>query len=158
MNLEKKYMELAIEKAYEGIRNGQAPFGACIVKADQIIAIEHNIVWREKDPTAHAEVVAIGQACKKLDTILLEGAVIYSTTEPCPMCFAACHWARISCIVYGASIQDAAAAGFNELMISNNKLKQETSSPISITAGFMDDTCRQLFKNWKNFAGGCNAY
>src|SRR5687768_18131568 len=103
---EERYMRMAIDKCREGIASGQSPFGACIVKDGQVIALEHNVVWETTDITAHAEVTAIRAACRNIDDIDLTGSVIYSTTEPCPMCFSASHWARIGTIVYGASIAD----------------------------------------------------
>ena len=112
-------MELAIAKTREGIRHGQTPFGACIVKKGRVIACSHNEVWKNTDITAHAEVAAIRVACRKLGTIDLSGCTIYSTCEPCPMCFSAIHWAGIGKIVYGAGIADAAECGFGELEISN---------------------------------------
>src|SRR5688572_21940368 len=102
-----QYMRIAIEKAREGIAADQSPFGACIVREGQILACEHNVVWRTTDSTAHAEVNAIRVACQAVGGVKLAGATIYSTTEPCPMCFAAIHWAGIDRIVFGASIADA---------------------------------------------------
>ncbi|MDD2703568.1 MAG: nucleoside deaminase, partial [Candidatus Omnitrophica bacterium] len=104
-------MRLAINKAVQGIRKGQTPFGACIVKGNRVISLAHNSVWRDTDITAHAEINAVRKACKKLKTIDLSGCVIYSTCEPCPMCFAACHWAGISAIIFGARIADARRSG-----------------------------------------------
>ena len=142
------FMIAAMDKAREGIRSGQTPFGACIVKGAEIIACEHNRVWETTDITAHAEVTAIREACRKLGTVDLSGCTIYSTTEPCPMCFSAIHWARIGKIVFGTSIQDAADAGFNELAISNQELKKNGCSHIQITAGFMRDENLELFREF----------
>jgi tRNA(Arg) A34 adenosine deaminase TadA len=146
------FMRLAIEKARDGMRLGQTPFGATIVRAGEVIATAHNIVWATTDPTAHAEVTAIREACTSLNAIDLTGCTIYSTCEPCPMCFAACHWARISRIVYGAAIADAKAAGFNELTVSNDQLKQFGKSPIQITGGFMRNEALELFEAFKVFS------
>ncbi|HET6510697.1 MAG TPA: nucleoside deaminase [Candidatus Kapabacteria bacterium] len=145
---EERYMRMAIEKCRKGIARGQSPFGACIVKDGQAIALEHNVVWETTDITAHAEVTAIRAACKNIDDIDLTGAVIYSTTEPCPMCFSASHWARIGTIVYGASIADAAKAGFNELEVSNEDLKRIGGTGVEIVPGFMRDECVKLFEEW----------
>ncbi|MDB5288853.1 MAG: tRNA-specific adenosine deaminase [Phycisphaerales bacterium] len=143
---DEKYMRMAIEKAKEGLRLGQTPFAATIVKGDQVIACEHNVVWLTTDVTAHAEVTAIRRACGKLSTVDLSGCVIYSTTEPCPMCFTACHWARLDRIVYGADIADAKAAGFSELTVSNAQLKREGGSPIEIVPGFLREEAVELFR------------
>ncbi len=145
---DEKFMRLAMEKAREGIRNGQTPFGACIVKNQEVIACVHNVVWHTTDITAHAEVHAIREACKKLGTIDLSGATIYSTCEPCPMCFSACHWARISRIVFGARIEDAQHAGFNELSISNQIMKKFGNSPVEIVADFLRQENQALFEEW----------
>ena len=143
-------MQKAIDIATQGIEAGQSPFGAVIVKDNEIIAFEHNRVWDNSDPTAHAEVQAIRAACKKLGSIDLEGATIYTTTEPCPMCFAAIHWAKISTIVFGAYIKDAQQAGFSELTISNEEMKTQGKSNVEIIAGFMNKQCADLFTTWKN--------
>jgi len=148
-----KYMRLAIEKAKVGIASGQAPFGACIVKDDEVVSCEHNIVWRTTDSTAHAEVTAIRVACKALQTIDLQGCVLYSTCEPCPMCFSAAHWAKISTIVYGACINDAKVAGFTELEISNETMKSLGNCPMKVEKDFLCDEAVELFSLWKQRMG-----
>ena len=142
------FMRLAIEKAREGLQKGQTPFGACIVKNDEVVSCNHNTVWDTTDITAHAEVTAIRAACKNLNSIDLSGTVIYSTCEPCPMCFSAIHWAGIDKIVYGAVIADAGNAGFNELTLSNQKIKELTDSKIELEAGFLRTECQALFNEW----------
>lgn len=146
--LDHKFMSLAYEKAIEGLTNGQTPFGACIVKDGAVVACAHNVVWRTTDITAHAEVNAIRLACKALDTIELRGCVLYSTCEPCPMCFSAIHWAKIDRLVFGARIEDARHAGFSELGISNEQMKQLGGSPVVLDPEF--DRVRQagLFEMW----------
>lgn len=141
-------MQKAIDEAKQGITQGQTPFGACIVKNNQIISCDHNVVWRNNDITAHAEIHAIRNACQTLKTIDLSKCILYSTCEPCPMCFAACHWAKISTIIYGTSIEDAKNAGFNELSISNQKMKKEGNSPIEIIPDFMKEENLELFNLW----------
>ena len=148
-----KFMRLAIKKAKEGIKKGQTPFGACIVKKDKVVACSHNIVWKSSDITAHAEVNAIRSACKKLKSIDLSGCTIYSTCEPCPMCFSACHWARISRIVFGARIKDARDFGFHELSISNLKMKQLGVSKIKVDAGLLVEENQELFRFWQKQPG-----
>lgn len=144
-------MRIAIDKTREGIGAGQSPFGACIVSRDgKVIACDHNVVWATTDITAHGEVNTIRGACKALGKIDLSGATIYSTTEPCPMCFSAIHWAKIGRIVYGASIADAQAAGFNELTIANTVMKEEGKSPVQIDGGCLREECAALFAEWKN--------
>ncbi len=143
------FMEFAINKAKEGIEKGQTPFGACIVKGGNIISCEHNNVWNNMDITAHAEINAIRKACEKLGTIDLCGCTIYSTCEPCPMCFSACHWAKISTVVYGASIKDAKEAGFNELCISTQRIKDLGDSQVKIIKNSQEEDCLELFSLWK---------
>ncbi|MDP9172297.1 MAG: nucleoside deaminase [Planctomycetota bacterium] len=139
------FMRLAIEKARDGLLLGQMPFGAVIVRNGEVVVCEHNVVWSTTDITAHAEVTAIRKACGLLNTIDLTGCTIYSTTEPCPMCFSACHWARLDRIVYGAAIDDARAAGFSELPISNLDMKRLGNSKIEIVPHFLRDEAAQLF-------------
>ena len=109
--LKKNFMSLAIAKARDGIAAGQSPFGAIIVRGHDVVAVTHNTVWLDTDPTAHAEVNCIRSAAKALKLIDLSGCEMYSTCEPCPMCLAAIHWSKIDRVVYGATIADAAAAG-----------------------------------------------
>ncbi len=145
-------MRLAIEKAREGVKKGQAPFGACIVKENKIIACAHNIVWKSCDITGHAEIHAIRIACKSLKNIDLSGCTIYSTCEPCPMCFSASCWAKISRIVFGAQIKDAKSYGFNELRVSNLKLAKLGKNAIHITSGVLRKENLALFEYWKKLA------
>src|SRR5262245_59574014 len=111
-------MRLAIEKCREGLAKGQSPFGCAIALGDEVISCSHNTVVLTTAITAHAEVNAIREACKHVGNILLEGAVVATTCEPCPMCVSALHWARVDTVYYGATIADADTAGFNELQLS----------------------------------------
>ncbi len=149
---DEKFMRLAIEKARQGVGKGQTPFGACIVKGNKVVSCSHNLVWKNIDITAHAEITAIRQACKRLKTIDLSGCVIYSTCEPCPMCFSACHWARISRIVFGCAIKDAKKYGFNELRVSSLKLKQLAKNKIKLTPAVLIKENIELFEFWKKQA------
>ena len=143
-------MKLAIDKAKEGIKFGQSPFGACIVRRGKVISLNHNTVWKDADIAAHAEINAIRKACKKLNTIDLSNCVIYSTCEPCPMCFSAIHWAKISKIVYGSKINDAKKTGFSELQISNKLMKKLGKSKVKIiVAGVLFEESAELFRIWK---------
>jgi len=141
-------MQCAIDKAREGILQGQSPFGACIVLDGKIVACCHNQVWQHNDITAHAEVLALREACKALGTIDLTGALLYSTCEPCPMCFSAIHWAKVSKIFYGASISDAQALGFNELTVSNVQMKDLGGSPVEIVPKWRREDCLRLFQEF----------
>lgn len=148
MSNHEHFMQLALDKAKEGIDKRQSPFGACIVKEGKVISCEHNIVWKSTDITAHAEIHAIRDANLKLNSIDLSGCVIYSTCEPCPMCFTAIHWARIEKIYYGARIEDAKRYGFNELTVSNELLKNHGNSKVEFEGDFMRKKCVELFEYW----------
>jgi guanine deaminase len=127
---EKIYMDRAFALAFEGVRNGNGgPFGAVIVRDGEIIGRGFNHVISDNDPTAHAEVTAIRDACKRLETFSLEGATIYTTCEPCPMCLSAIYWARISTIFYTSTRLDAENAGFRDnLLYREINLKPEERS------------------------------
>ena len=152
-----EYMRLAIRKAQEGIAAGQSPFGAVLVKDGEVIAATHNSVWRDSDPTAHAEVNCIRRAASALKTIFLHGCTMYSTTEPCPMCLSATHWAKVERVVYGASIADAAAAGFCELYVDAKMLVEMGKSPLRVESGLLSAECAALFAQWQA-AGLSQAY
>ena len=109
---EKKFMEEAIRLAEENVKNGTGgPFGAVIVKDGEVIAACGNSVTPSNDPTAHAEVNAIREACRKLNTYQLEGCEVYASCEPCPMCLGAIYWARPAKVYYASTKEDAAQAG-----------------------------------------------
>lgn len=124
------------------------PFGACLVRGEEVLAVAHNTVLKENNPTCHAEINAIRRASRRLGTYDLSGCVVYSTTEPCPMCFAAIHWARLGHLVYGTSITDVAALGFNELSISNEQMKALGQSQVALYPHFLEPECRELLQQW----------
>jgi tRNA(Arg) A34 adenosine deaminase TadA len=116
--MEEKFMQRAIELAIENVRSGRGgPFGAVIVKDGAVIAEGTNCVTSSNDPTAHAEVVAIREACRKLGSFQLDGCELYTSCEPCPMCLGAIYWARPARVFYGASAGDASAAQFDDAFI-----------------------------------------
>jgi guanine deaminase len=143
------YMRLAISKAREGVAKGQTPFGALIVLEGKILACTHNQVWQRTDITAHAEILALRSANRKLKGLHLEGATLYSTCEPCPMCLSASHWARIGTVVYGASIADAARYGFNELKISNRRMAGMGKMKMKLHPGILKAECLEVFRLWR---------
>ena len=111
----KKYMSRALELARKGSQAGAGgPFAGVIVKDGQIVGEAYNHVIADTDPTAHGEVMAIRDACKKANTISLAGCDLYTTGEPCPMCLSAAYWAGISRIFFGFSVQDTTAIGFQD--------------------------------------------
>lgn len=145
---DREFMRAAIAFAKEGVKKGQSPFGAVIVKDGTIVAAAHNQVMMMTDITAHAEVQAIRAACQSLGGVHLPGCTIYSTCEPCPMCFAAIHWAQIDRIVYGATIADADGAGFNELSISNLQMKEIGGSDVHVDAGCLSEENKEMFREY----------
>ena len=114
---QKDFMRKAIGLSIENVKNGGGPFGAVIVKDGEIIATGTNRVTANNDPTDHAEVSAIREACRKLGTFDLSGCEIYTSCEPCPMCLGAIYWARLDKIYYGNNKADAAAIGFDDSFI-----------------------------------------
>jgi tRNA(Arg) A34 adenosine deaminase TadA len=106
-----------VEEAYKGVDTGHGgPFGAVVVRNNEVIVSCHNMVLHNTDPTAHAEVTAIREACKKLNQIELSDCEIYASCEPCPMCFGAIHLSRIKRLVYGAKAEAAIAIGFDDFI------------------------------------------
>jgi guanine deaminase len=144
-----RFMELALEEAYRGLaRNDGGPFGAVIVSGGEVVGRGHNEVLKTSDPSRHAEMCAISRATRKLRSHHLLKAEIYSTTEPCVMCFAAIHWARIRRIHFGTSIRDVRALGFNELVISNRRLSRLGASRVRLVEGVLRAECRELLEFW----------
>ncbi len=115
-----KYFDKALELAKLGVKNLEGgPFGAVIVKDNKIIGYGNNKVLKEKDPTAHAEIIAIRDACQRLNTFDLTDCIIYSTSEPCPMCLSAIIWANIKEIYFATNRKKVAEIGFRDDMIYN---------------------------------------
>jgi tRNA(Arg) A34 adenosine deaminase TadA len=112
-------------------------------------------VWRDTDPTAHAEVGAIRRAAAVLGQIDLGGCVMYTTCEPCPMCLSAIHWSKIDAVFYGATIADAQAAGFHELCVPAKVLAELGGSPLRVEGALLREECADLFARWK--AAGLSA-
>jgi tRNA(Arg) A34 adenosine deaminase TadA len=142
-------MQLAIEKCRQGLAAGQSPFGCAIARDGRLLSCSHNTVVLSTDITAHAEVNAIREACRNTGNILLEGAIVATTCEPCPMCMAALHWARVDTVYYGATIADAEAAGFNELQVPAQELLRLGRSQLRLIPGLLPNECKQLFAEWK---------
>jgi tRNA(Arg) A34 adenosine deaminase TadA len=118
MTREEKFMQEAIELSLKGIEHNEGgPFGCVIVKDDRIVGRGNNRVTSQNDPTAHAEVVAIREACKNLETFQLDDCEIYTSCEPCPMCLGAIYWARPKVVYYANTRNDAADIGFDDSFI-----------------------------------------
>ena len=142
-------MRLAIDKCREGIAAGQSPFGCAISQGDRLLAVSHNTVLKTMDITAHAEINALRKACCAASNIFLESALVATTCEPCPMCMAALHWARVARVVYGATIQEADQAGFNELQVPASEIIRLGRSDVELVPGVFQQECRDLFQLWR---------
>ena len=117
-NTEAHYLREAIRLARENVEVGAGgPFGAVVVRDGRIVATGTNLVTTTDDPTAHAEIVAIRNACRELGSFQLEGCEVYCSCEPCPMCLGAIYWARPARVVFASSAHDAADAGFDDSFI-----------------------------------------
>lgn len=142
-------MRLALVEARKNLKTlAGGPFGACIVKGNKVVAVARNTVLSCQDPTNHAEINAIRIASRKFKDYCLSGCVIYSTTEPCPMCLSAIHWAKIDSIYFGTAIADVKKLGFNELSISCEKMKFLGKSRIKIVPGILAGECFELLEDW----------
>jgi guanine deaminase len=150
-------MALAIAKARDGIAAGQSSIGEIIVHEGTVVAPTHNTVWRDTDPSAHAEVNCIRAAASALKLIDLSGCKMYSTSEPCPICLSAIHWSRLVRVVFGASIADAALAGFNELQVDAKILAAIGKSALKVEGGLLHEECALLIDLWKK-TGLCGSY
>jgi len=143
-------MQEAIKKAEENVISGKGgPFGAVVVRDGEIIAAVGNRVTSTNDPTAHAEVVAIREACKTLDTFDLTGCEIYASCEPCPMCMGAIMWARIDKLYYASDRNDASRAGFDdELFYTELALphQQRILKPTQL----LQKEANAVFEKWVN--------
>ena len=142
-----KFMEMAINLSIENIDSGGGPFGAVIVKDGEIIATGANRVVPNSDPTAHAEVMAIRNACAKLGTFQLTGCTVYSSCEPCPMCLSALYWAGVERICYAITKRDAAAISFDDSYIYD-QLRLDYDRRTIHCEQFMRDEALEAFRKW----------
>jgi len=146
---EKKFMNEAIKVGLEGMRKKMGgPFGCVIVKDDKVIGKGCNSVLAFNDPTAHAEIIAIRDACKNLQSFQLEDCEVYTTCEPCPMCMGALYWARPKKVYYASSRTDAANIGFDDSYIY-----EQIALPIDqreiVTECLQCDEAKEMFEEWK---------
>jgi len=143
------FMHEAVLLSEKGAENNDGgPFGCVIVKNDKIIGRGNNKVTSTNDPTAHAEIIAIREACKKLETFQLEGCEIYTSCEPCPMCLGAIYWARPKIIYYANTRKDASEIGFDDSLIYdeiNTDLEMRKIPILNIGR----DEAGKIFKKWK---------
>ncbi len=142
-----KFMKIAFEEAKEGIEKGDGgPFGAVIVKSGKVVASGHNMVVGSNDPTAHAEIVAIRRASDRLGSFHLKGCTLYVTAEPCPMCFAAIHWAHIEKVVYCNTKEQSASIGFDDSLIY--EILEGKRRDMVEFLHTPHEQCEELFKKW----------
>ena len=141
------FMKRAIELSIQNIKNNGGPFGCIIVKENKIIAEGVNRVTFNNDPTAHAEIIAIRNACKKLNTFNLEKCELYTSCEPCPMCLSAIYWSHIDKIYYGNSRLDASKIGFDDDFIYNELNKDLSSRKIQMKQ-ISQKEAKKAFLDW----------
>ena len=148
MKDESKFMLRAIELSIESAKTKGGPFGCVIVKDNKIIAEGFNQVTSNNDPTAHAEIVAIRNACKNLNDFFLKGCDLYSTCEPCPMCLSAIYWSHIDKIYYGNTRLEAANIGFDDNHIYE-ELNKELSTRLIPMEQINKNDAIKAFEKWE---------
>ncbi|MES2647316.1 MAG: nucleoside deaminase [Bacteroidota bacterium] len=147
---EKHFMYLAIEASKAGMLAGDGgPFGCVIVKGDEVVGTGHNMVLCNNDPTAHAEVVAIRDACSRLQTFQLDDCEVYCSCEPCPMCFGAIYWARPATVYYANTKADAASIGFDDKFIYDQLSMPLENRKIPLIAIPMPEALK-IFHQWRD--------
>jgi tRNA(Arg) A34 adenosine deaminase TadA len=142
------FLQEAIALAEASVRLGGGPFGAVVVRAGEIIGRGHNRVTLDLDPSAHAEVQAIRDACQHSGDFSLKGCTLYVSCEPCTMCLAAAYWARVDRIIYAASASDAAEAGFDDVHIREELCRPNTERKLVMKQA-MREQALPVFELWK---------
>ena len=143
------FMKKAIELSINNIENKGGPFGCVIVKDNQIIAEGHNQVTANNDPTAHAEIVAIRNACKELNNFFLKGCDLYTSCEPCPMCLSAIYWSHVDNIYYANTRMDAKDIDFDDSLIYSEIIKEIDQRKIKMKQMNRNEAL-EAFKIWQN--------
>ncbi|MCA9073512.1 MAG: nucleoside deaminase [Planctomycetaceae bacterium] len=142
------WMREAIRLSQESVDTGGGPFGAVIVQGDQIVGRGQNRVTTANDPTAHAEIVAIRQACESLGTFTLAGCEIFTSCEPCPMCLGAILWARLDCVWYANTREDAANIGFDDSTFYDEMTRPLNNRQLPMSP-LLRDEAQSAFKTWQ---------
>ena len=145
--MKNKFMQRAIELSIESINSGGGPFGSVIVKDEKIISEGMNRVTVDNDPTSHGEIVAIRNACKKLNTFNLSDCSLYSSCEPCPMCMSAIYWSRIGKVYYANTRDDAKKINFDDSLIYSEISKKNEDRKIPIKQMLRDEALK-AFELW----------
>jgi len=146
--MKNEFMKRAIELSIKSVNTGGGPFGCVIVKGGKIVAEGSNKVTSTNDPTAHGEIVAIRDACKKLNDFNLQGSELYSTCEPCPMCLSAIYWARINKIYYANTREDARKIDFDDSLIYSEFKKNINERKIPMIQ-MMRNEALEAFQLWE---------
>ena len=144
---DRRFMQMAIDLSVENVANGGGPFGAVIVRNGEVLSTGTNRVTANNDPTAHAEVVAIRNACRELQTFDLGGCTVYTSCEPCPMCLSALYWAGIERICYANTKRDAAAIDFDDSFIYD-QLRLDYDRRSIHCEHFMRNEAMAAFRKW----------
>jgi guanine deaminase len=151
--MDSSFMARAIQLSIENVRSGRGgPFGAVVVRENKIIAEGSNNVTTSNDPTAHAEVLALRNACQTLGTFELHGCELYTSCEPCPMCLAAAYWARIARIYFGNVAEDAAKIGFDDSAIYTELARPHGMRSIPMIP-LMREEAGEAFRIWEQSPG-----
>jgi len=148
-----RFMSLAIAQAWQGVKNGEGgPFGACIIETTtfKVVSQAHNTVLKDNDPSAHAEINAIRQACRKKNSYWLEDCVLFTTCEPCPMCLGAIYWSRIPVVYFGCSRQEASDAGFDDKFIYEQIFLPIEQRSIKFISSKDTQNCLEVMLYWKS--------
>ena len=145
--MKNKFMQRAIELSIESINSGGGPFGSVIVKDEKIISEGMNRVTVDNDPTSHGEIVAIRNACKKLNTFNLSNCYLYSSCEPCPMCMSAIYWSRIGKVYYANTRDDAKKINFDDSLIYSEIPKKNEDKKI-LMKQIMRNEALKAFDLW----------
>ena len=145
--MKNEFMKRAIELSLESVNKGGGPFGCVIVKDEKIVSEGSNKVTSSKDPTAHGEIVAIREACKKINNFSLSGFELYSSCEPCPMCLSAIYWARIDKVYFANTRQDAQKIDFDDSLIYSEFQKNIDKRKIPMVQ-IMRNEALKAFELW----------
>ena len=145
---DEQFLREAIALAESSVDQGGGPFGAVVVKEGEVIGRGTNSVTLNNDPTAHAEVSAIRQACQTINDFSLEGATLYASCEPCPMCLSAIYWARLVRVVYAATREQAAEAGFDDSLIAREMTLPLEQRQLLMQKSSLDGATP--FKKWQS--------
>lgn len=146
--MHEEFLREAIRLANESIANGGGPFGAVVVRDGEIVGRGNNRVTLDNDPTAHAEVRAIRDACRNLGDFQLSGCELYVNCEPCPMCLSAAYWARLDALWYAAGAADAAEAGFDDVLIREELQHAPAERHLPMRQALRDEAL-QTFQRWQ---------